>query len=58
MRRRAFIAALGSAAAWPVLANALEAASPVVGVLHGISFKNPASQPLLGGVSRRPRHAY
>jgi putative tryptophan/tyrosine transport system substrate-binding protein len=45
MKRRAFIAGLGSAAVWPVLANALDAASPVVGVLHGISFKNPASQP-------------
>jgi putative ABC transport system substrate-binding protein len=46
MRRRAFIAALGSAAAWPILANALDAASPVVGFLHGISFKGPVAQPL------------
>jgi putative tryptophan/tyrosine transport system substrate-binding protein len=46
MRRREFIAALGGAAAWPTLANALDAASPIVGVLHGISFKGPVAQPL------------
>jgi putative tryptophan/tyrosine transport system substrate-binding protein len=45
MRRREFITALAGAAVWPVLANALDPASPVVGVLHGISFKNPASEP-------------
>ena len=45
MRRRAFIAALGGAAVWPVLANALDAASPVVGFLYGISFKGPLAQP-------------
>jgi putative ABC transport system substrate-binding protein len=46
MRRREFIAVLGGAAAWPVLANALDATSPVVGYLHGISFKGPVAQPL------------
>jgi putative ABC transport system substrate-binding protein len=44
--RRAFIASLGGAAvAWPTLANALDAASPIVGFLYGISFKRPISQP-------------
>jgi putative tryptophan/tyrosine transport system substrate-binding protein len=46
MQRRALIAALGSAAAWPTLANALDAASPIVGFLYGISFKAPVTKPL------------
>ena len=40
--RREFVAAVGSAAAWPVVASALDAASPVVGYLHGIGFKGVA----------------
>jgi ABC-type uncharacterized transport system substrate-binding protein len=44
MRRRAFIAGLGGAAAWSVLANALDAAPPLVGFLFGTSFKAPVTQ--------------
>ena len=40
--RREFVAALGGAAAWPTLANALDAAPPTVGFLTGTTYKGPS----------------
>ena len=46
MRRRAFIAALGAATAWPFAARAQQPAR-VIGVLMGFSESDPAAQSLL-----------
>src|ERR1700730_8706969 len=50
MRRRDFIAGLGSAAAWPRLARAQHAATPVVGFLNGASAT--AFAPMVAGFRR------
>jgi putative ABC transport system substrate-binding protein len=53
IRRREFIAGLGSAAAWPLVARAQQSASPVVGFLDafGPSLKSPVVEAFRAGLA-------
>jgi len=44
MRRRQFIAGIGGAAVWPVVARAQPPALPVVGFLNGVSNESYADR--------------
>jgi putative ABC transport system substrate-binding protein len=44
IRRREFIAGLGSAAVWPVVARAQQSLMPVIGLLNGVSFESYADR--------------
>jgi putative tryptophan/tyrosine transport system substrate-binding protein len=50
IRRREFIAGLGSAAAWPVVARAQQRALPVIGVIHPQSAEFFDVEPFLQGL--------
>jgi putative tryptophan/tyrosine transport system substrate-binding protein len=45
MRRREFIAGIGGAAAWPLVARA-QPKLPIVGLLNGVSFEGPYAVPV------------
>jgi putative tryptophan/tyrosine transport system substrate-binding protein len=46
MRRREFIAGIGGAAAWPLMARAQQSNLPVVALLSGVSFEGPYAVPV------------
>jgi hypothetical protein len=51
MRRREFIAGLGSAAAWPVVAGAQQPAMPVIGWLFEGAREGLTASPVRKGLS-------
>jgi putative ABC transport system substrate-binding protein len=55
MRRRKFIALLGGAAAWPLVARAQQPAMPIVGILtpQAVGTSGPFLDGFRGGLAKR-----
>jgi putative tryptophan/tyrosine transport system substrate-binding protein len=56
-RRRAFIAGLGGAAVWPLVARAQQPTMPVIGFLYPYAIDSPVAQPYFNAFRQAMREA-